>query len=61
MSELKNGMNANAPCLSSDEKPTCPVCGEECEIYFMNEADIVGCEHCVRRISARDNQWATVY
>lgn len=65
MSGLENGMIVNAPYsddgLTPEEKPTCPVCGEECEIYFMNETDIVGCENCVRRISARENQWATVY
>ena len=45
-----------------DGQPTCPVCGEECEVYFLNEAmQIVGCERCVRRLPARENQWATVY
>ena len=59
-------MIVNAPYTEISETieevdPVCPVCGEKCEIYFMNETDIVGCENCVRRISARTNQWATVY
>ena len=63
MSDLENGMIVNAPYSEEIEDcdPTCPVCGEECEFYYMDGADIVGCENCIRRISARDNQWATVY
>ena len=32
--------------------PVCPICGEECETYFFDAANmIVGCDHC---ISERD-------
>lgn len=35
--------------------PTCPICGKDCEVYFLNEImDVCGCEHCVRRVKARD-------
>lgn len=67
MSSLENGMIVNGPYSDEDgtpipdTEPVCPVCGEECAIYYMNELEIVGCENCVRRLSAKDNQWATVY
>ena len=69
MKRSRNGNAEEADCLMNerpepilDDEPTCPVCGLNCEVYFMNEAmQIVGCEHCVRRLNARENQWATVY
>lgn len=31
----------------------CPVCGEECEDYYLDEAgNVIGCESCVRRVDA---------
>ena len=38
-----------------DEQEVCPVCGGECGMYFMSsDGEIVGCERCVRRVSARE-------
>lgn len=68
MRNLRNGANdgrrssADVPCDISEPTPTCPVCGAECGWFFMNEQmDVVGCEKCVRRLPADENQWATVY
>jgi hypothetical protein len=31
-----------------DKMPVCPVCGEECETYYVDKfGDIFGCENCV--------------
>ena len=28
--------------------PECPICGEECETFYMDRREnIVGCEHCI--------------
>lgn len=54
--------SVDVPCKVSELTPTCPVCGKECGWYFFNEEmDVVGCEKCVRRLPADENQWATVY
>lgn len=31
------------------EKPSqrCPVCGDECEFYYVQDGEILGCEHCI--------------
>lgn len=34
------------------ESPSCPVCGEECGYYYKAEGEIVGCENCVTKIDA---------
>lgn len=42
-----------------DPDPVCPICGEKCEVFFLNEIkDVCGCEHCVRRVKARDYEKA---
>ena len=25
----------------------CPVCGDECELYYMQDGEVIGCENCV--------------
>ena len=27
--------------------PRCPVCGDECELYYVQDGEIIGCEHCI--------------
>lgn len=49
------GWNGNTSLNVSDypeppaEKPMsrCPVCGEECEKYYVQDFEILGCEHCI--------------
>ena len=26
----------------------CPVCGKECDTYYIAASEIIGCEHCYR-------------
>ena len=28
--------------------PVCPVCGEECETYYIQDRAVIGCDRCVR-------------
>lgn len=32
----------------------CPVCGEECEQYFVVDYKIIGCDRCIKVYDARD-------
>ncbi len=32
--------------------PRCPVCGDECEKYFVQDGEIIGCENCVQWVYA---------
>jgi ribosomal protein L37AE/L43A len=33
----------------------CPVCGEECERYYIDESDMIwGCECCLQTVSAAE-------
>ena len=25
----------------------CPTCGDECEFYYMQDGEVIGCEHCI--------------
>lgn len=38
------------------DMPICPVCGEECNDFFVSEygQEIVGCEHCIFMDSAHE-------
>jgi hypothetical protein len=37
--------------------PECPVCGDECEeILYSINGDIVGCDHCIKKVDAWE--WA---
>lgn len=38
-----------------DPAPRCPVCGEECEtFYIFDETEIVGCDRCIEAVDAID-------
>ena len=39
-----------------DKMPECPVCGEECNEYFVNYYgnEIMGCENCIHTVSAEE-------
>lgn len=32
--------------------PVCPVCGDECNEYFVQDGSIIGCENCVDKTDA---------
>lgn len=34
--------------------PRCPVCGEECETFYVNDYEIVGCDRCAEAVDAID-------
>lgn len=35
--------------------PVCPVCGEECEDFFVNwKNEVIGCDCCLSKVSAYD-------
>ena len=71
---IENGMVLNAPYSTEpcglfaeyppsdsipESDPVCPVCGEPCSTYYLNDLmDVCGCENCVRRVNARDYQEA---
>lgn len=27
--------------------PTCPVCGEDCTVYYKKFGEIIGCDECI--------------
>lgn len=34
------------------DMPECPICGDECNEFYVNGREIVGCEHCISTESA---------
>lgn len=38
------------------EQPICPECGEECEVVYLVNGNVVGCDNCVTEKDAYD--WA---
>lgn len=45
------------PPYDDDPEPTCPICGNECEIIYKDkDGTEFGCEHCIRTTDARE--WA---
>lgn len=41
-----------------DIVPECPICGEECEmIYLDRDGNEVGCEHCIQSTDAWQWIW----
>ena len=41
--------------LPADDPVECPVCGRECEEFFLDEGDdIIGCDKCIRSVDAFD-------
>lgn len=32
----------------------CPICYEECETLYIQERQVIGCEHCVETVDAYD-------
>jgi hypothetical protein len=43
-----------------DEMATCPICGEECNEYYINTSngnEIVGCDRCIDTDSAWERSY----
>lgn len=39
--------------VPSEPDPICPICNEEAEEFFVDQyGEILGCEHCVRKVDA---------
>lgn len=38
--------------LMKYDMPECPICGEDCNEFYVNGREIVGCEHCISTESA---------
>lgn len=40
--------------MKPEEMPTCPVCGEECNEFYVNYNgdEVVGCECCIHTVCA---------
>lgn len=36
------------------EQPICPECGEECEVIYLVNGNVVGCDNCVTEKDAYD-------
>lgn len=37
-----------------DHIPVCPICGEECEIYYISKInEFLGCDNCI----SEENAW----
>lgn len=50
------GWNVPYPEMNPEEekrwcgKPHyCPVCGDECEFYFVQDGEVLGCENCIKQ------------
>ena len=39
-------------CEPVEEMPICPMCGEECNEFYVYGREIVGCERCIDTESA---------
>ena len=37
-----------------DAPPRCPVCGEECETFYICDDEIIGCDRCTETVDAID-------
>ena len=37
-----------------DAPPRCPVCGEECETFYICDDEVIGCDRCVATADALD-------
>ena len=33
-------------------RPVCPVCGDECETWYMKRGEIIGCDQCIQSTAA---------
>ena len=40
--------------IPSPDPVFCPVCGAECEDFYIQEGDVIGCECCIRVRDAYD-------
>lgn len=37
-----------------DPAPRCPVCGEECETFYICDDEVIGCDRCTEAVDAID-------
>lgn len=38
----------------------CPVCGEECEKYYILDGDIVGCDMCIDEVDVTNDETSDI-
>lgn len=52
---IRNMERTGYPDGKEPEYPRCPVCGEECEIFYRDKyLDVVGCDECISTVDAWD-------
>ncbi len=44
------------PWQRDEYEPTCPICGMTCEYVYKNGSEIVGCDVCLERCDADDEE-----
>lgn len=37
-----------------DAPPRCPICGEECETFYICDDEVIGCDRCTEAVDAID-------
>lgn len=52
---IENLINTGTPDGRLELTPVCPVCGEEADDIYKNVyGEIIGCDKCIKRVSAWD-------
>ncbi len=49
---IQNLQRTGWPDGKEPEHPRCPVCGEECDMIYRHDGDIVGCDNCIEESDA---------
>ena len=44
------------PWQLDEHEPICPICGMTCEYVYKNGSEIVGCDVCLERCDADDEE-----
>lgn len=51
---IDNLLRTGWPDGREPEMPVCPICGKECDTFFLTEGQIIGCESCISVVDAYD-------
>lgn len=51
---LMEDIDENEVAFPEYEIGVCPVCGQECEWFYLDDYETVGCEHCVHVADATE-------